>query len=350
MLYPLKFSHVYKERIWGGDKLKSKYKRDIYADNIGESWEVACHKEGMSIIENGEYKGKSLQYIFDYYGEELMGSKYFECDRFPLLVKLIDAKERLSLQVHPNDPYANLLERGEYGKSEMWYVLNAKPDAKLIIGLKDGVSRDDFLNGLMNNDIKPYLNEVPVKAGDVFFIPAGLLHAITEEVMVAEIQQSSDTVYRVFDWNRLGLNGKPRELHLEKALGSIDFQHRIDKRKLQGLHVQETNKETTYLIADEHFAIEKIKLSGYSYDSTNKEKMMIILCLQGQLEITWNDETWNVEAGETILLPACMGEFELNGNSEFLKAYIPKIEDDIFKFFDEKGISRREVYARIAMG
>lgn len=349
MLYPLMFNHVYKERVWGGERLESVYKREIPTKKTGESWELACHKEGMSIVTNGLYKGKSLQYIYSNFGEELMGAKYHEYDRFPLLVKLIDAKDRLSLQVHPNDPFANLLEAGEYGKSEMWYVLHAKPGAKLVIGLKDGVTKDDFVQGLIDQDLLPCLNEVAVEEGDVFYIPAGLLHAIGEDVMVAEIQQSSDMVYRVFDWNRMGLDGKPRELHLEKALGSIDFEHRIDKRKLQGIRVSGLNKESTLLIADRHFAVEKVKLSGYSYDSTEESKMMILLCLSGELEITWENQAYLVEEGESILLPASTGEFEMNGRCEFLKSYIPNIEDDIFRFLEERGISKKEVYSKIAM-
>ncbi len=234
MLYPLKFKPVYKDYLWGGgNKMSEQFGRTLPGDCIAESWDVACHNNGMSTVSNGPLEGLPLEALFAYYRQPpLLGKDCDKYEKFPLLIKIIDAKQRLSLQVHPEDVYANINENGELGKNEMWYVIRAEEGSKLAIGLKDGVSKEMFAKAISDGSLGDHINYMPVSAGDVINIPAGLIHAIGEGIMIAEVQQNSDTTYRVFDWNRVGVDGKPRPpLHVDKALDVIDFDQRISKEK-----------------------------------------------------------------------------------------------------------------------
>lgn len=349
MLYPLKFNSIYKENIWGGDSLEKIYKRSIPSSHTGESWDIACHSNGMSVVSNGPLTGITLQQIFTENKKELLGPNGINYDKFPLLVKIIDARDRLSLQVHPDDLYANLLENGEYGKCEMWYVLKAKEGAKITMGLKDGVTKQDFIKGMIDGNLEECINEMVVREGDVINIPAGLIHAIEEDIMIAEVQQNSDTVYRVYDWKRIDSDGKPRELHVEKALGSIDFDHRIKKEKVQGLEIKINHNIRKYYIANDHFAIEKLIINDYLTEKTELRKMFLYICLSGEFEVNWKDMAVKLNMGESILIPACIDEFELTGKGEVLKAYIPDIEKDIFELLKDQGFTNEEIKANIAL-
>ncbi len=328
MLYPLKFDQVYTENVWGGCLLKEFYGRDIPYDHTGESWDIACHSHGMSRVKDGPLKGMTLETLFDEYKDDLIGSIADRYDKFPLLVKIIDANNRLSLQVHPDDAYAKVHEEGELGKSEMWYVLNAKDGAKVTLGLKDGVTRKQFKTGLDEGDIYDLINEIPVKAGDVINIPAGLIHSIEEDILLAEVEENSDTVYRVFDWNRMGLDGKPRQLHIDKALEVIDFDGKFLKETTPGLVDDQKGRSLIHYIYNQYFAVDKIILKRNFEDSTEFDHMMIYLCIEGRVEFLWNGTSTSLKAGESILIPACLGSYEIVGRGELLRTYIPTPETD----------------------
>ena len=207
-----------KDYIWGGNRLREEYGKKLDSDKIAESWELSCHKDGQSVIDGGEFDGKTLSEFIEKKGRiAVLGTNCERFEYFPILIKLIDAKDNLSVQVHPSNEYALKVE-GEYGKTEMWYIVDCNEGAELLYGFKHEISRDEFAERIKNNTLLEVANNVPVHKGDVFFIESGTLHAIGKGILIAEIQQNSNTTYRVYDYGRVGKDGKPRELHIEKAL------------------------------------------------------------------------------------------------------------------------------------
>src|ERR1043166_7595472 len=222
MLYPLTFRPIFKERIWGGRKLQQLYEKALPPSvPIGESWEISDRPGDVSVIANGPLAGKDLRWLLEHDAEALLGPAKLPGNRFPLLIKLLDAREKLSLQVHP--PVHKTVELGGEPKTEMWYIADAAPGAELFVGLSRGVTRAKFERKIRNGTVADCVHRVPVRAGDAMFLPSGRVHAIGAGLVIFEIQQNSDTTYRVFDWNRAGLDGKPRELHVAQSLQSIDF-------------------------------------------------------------------------------------------------------------------------------
>src|SRR5215472_12328728 len=223
MLYPLSFYPIFKERVWGGRKLQQLYGKPLPPGKpIGESWEISDRPGDVSVIANGPFAGKDLHWLMENYAAEILGgAKPTTEGRFPLLCKILDAREKLSLQVHPPASRAKEL-KGE-PKTEMWYIADATPGASLYVGLKHGVTRAQFEKKIADGSVADCFHRIPVKAGDTMFLPSGRVHAIGDGLVIFEIQQNSDTTYRVFDWNRVGLDGKPRELHVSESLASIDF-------------------------------------------------------------------------------------------------------------------------------
>ncbi|WP_027307660.1 mannose-6-phosphate isomerase, class I [Caloramator sp. ALD01] len=319
MLYPLFFQPVYKEIIWGGQNLNKIFGRSLPYEKTAESWEVCCHKNGMSIIENGIYKEKTLQEIIDIYKEELLGTKALKYDRFPLLIKYIDANDKLSVQVHPNDEYALKFE-GDFGKTEMWYVVDAKDDAKLIYGVKEGTTKEEFKEALFNKQLEDCLNYVSVKKGDVIFIPSGTVHAILDGIVIAEIQQNSDTTYRVYDWNRVDKNGKPRELHIEKALDVIDFN--ISGKVVSPVSQKFNGYSLSNIAKCNYFSVDEINVENKYFDKTNGESFHIYMCIEGNGRLNYNGEIYDISAGKTFMIPAKKEEFTIEGQLKLLKAYL----------------------------
>lgn len=318
--YPLKFAPEFKERIWGGRALE-RFGLNPPAGSIGEGWMIADHPNGTTRVENGPLAGRGLDEIRETYGRKWFGSKGFSerNGRFPLLVKLLDCNDDLSVQVHPTDHYEKLPE-GELGKTEMWYVLDAKPGAKIIYGLKDGVGRSELETAIAEGRIMDCLQEVPVEAGDAFYIPAGTVHALCAGVVVAEIQQNSDTTYRLYDYNRPGLDGKLRELHIEDSLNVIAYDGADAARmKTDGVRPGEwlTIAESPY------FIVEKGIVDGRVNLETTGESFVILIAADGSGTLRWNSGELPIGAGECFLVPANLGEYELSGTMTVLRSRVP---------------------------
>lgn len=309
-MYPIKFENLYYERIWGGTDLE-KFRDNVPKGVIGESWDIACHKNGTGIVSNGELKGKGFDEIIKEYGSKLLGTK-ISTEEFPLLIKLITAKDKLSVQVHPDDEYANRVEK-DSGKTEAWYVVDAKEGAELIVGTKN-CDKEKFKQALENGNLDDYLNRVPVKKGDFFYVQSGLVHAICEGTLIAEIQQSSDTTYRVYDYNR------GREIHVDKALDVIDFSLKCESSKNPVESHDGYNK--TMLCREKYFAIEKYDIRDSVKESSNEDRFFLFTCVDGNGIIKYKDGSEKIFMGDSILIPATLGEYELEGNFTLLKSYV----------------------------
>ncbi|ACL75536.1 type I phosphomannose isomerase catalytic subunit [Ruminiclostridium cellulolyticum] len=344
MYYPIKFRPVYKDYIWGG-RYFEKLGRELPKGVVAESWEVSCHKNGLSVIANGEYAGRTLIEFIKSDTVGVLGTNFpYECSEIPLLVKLIDAHDKLSVQVHPDDCHAAVFENG-FGKNEMWYIMDAKPGAKLVAGLKEDVTREKFIRAVSENRIEDCLLQVEVMPGDVISIPAGLVHAIGEGIVIAEIQQTSDITYRVFDYNRVDGNGNKRPLHLEKALDVINFNAGRRKIKYEGVKVKinDTCSKTVFL-ANRYFACERYDLNGGFKEKCDGSKFHIYIFMEGNGIIQTGDVKVSIKAGETVFLPAAVGEYTVSGQLKALKTYIPDLISDIVDPMRNAGCSNSEIY------
>jgi mannose-6-phosphate isomerase len=345
MTYPLKFKPLYKDYIWGGRELESLGKV-LPAGIVAESWEISSHKDGDCIVANGELEGKSLSEVVKMLGRELVGSALPEKDveKFPLLIKLIDANDKLSVQVHPEDEYAKLNENGELGKNEMWYVLAAKPGAKIVYGVAEGVTKDSFARAVEQDNIEACLNFLEVSAGDTVNIPAGLIHAIGDGILIAEIQQNSNTTYRVYDYNRKDAKGNKRPLHIDKALQVIDFNNCSIKGKQKGLKVKLDDASLKeYIVANEYFAVEKYDIDGEIEEATDGSRFYTFTCLEGKGEISYSGGAETLKKGESVLLPAALGKYSLSGKLKLLKASVPDVEKDVICSLKDAGYSIDEI-------
>lgn len=322
MLYPLKFEKVFIEKVWGGREFEKSLNMTLPKDkNIGESWEVSAHPNGMGIVANGDLKGKTLQEILDEYKEKLVGEKVYKeyGNRFPLLIKYLDVNDRLSIQVHPDDEVA-LKKHNELGKSESWFIMEASKDAKLIMGMKKGVTKEEFLEKTAKNDFSGLFEEISVKKGDLIDINPGMVHASLEgSVLFAEIQENSDITYRIYDFDRVE-NGKKRELHLKEAADVIDF----DARAVV-INTDFSNDENRKnIIKKKYYSIDKMKINE-KFEDVNEKSMIIysILNGKGKIEYTLNNEKKEVliQKGETVLIPVGI-DIELIGELEILRTII----------------------------
>jgi len=305
--YPYKLKPVLKDIIWGGTRLASEYfKSDNPNQKIAESWELSVHKNGVNIIENGEYTGISFEELF--HNDQSIISPDYHSDKFPLLIKYIDAEQDLSVQVHPDNNYA-LKYANESGKTEMWYIIDAKPGSKLVYGLNNNYTREDLENLIANDKFIDCLNYIEVKPGDTYFIPAGLVHAIGEGILIAEIQQNSDTTYRFYDYNRSGADGKPRELHIKQALDvCIKTKSEYKKEELNA-------KIWNTLIECEYFTVVKIT-PVHKIHFTINNYFHSIICIDGEANILYNEELYSIKKGDSYFLPAGMGQYGIIQTSE----------------------------------
>lgn len=312
MLKPIKLKSVCKEIIWGGNRLKNEYNKVSSLNNIAESWELTVRDDGMNIIDGGEFDGYTMAEYIEKNGFGVVTNK--EMDRFPLLIKFIDAEDNLSVQVHPDDEYG-LKTANSLGKTEMWYVIDAKPGAQLVYGLKEGYTVDMLKSAIENGTVEETLNYVSVKKGDVFFIPSGLVHAIGAGILLAEIQQNSNITYRVYDYNRIGKDGKPRELHVNDALNVIVNRNDEEIKKIR---FSTSVKNTTSLASCEYFNVDKFNIYGTLEFSTNAESFNSILCLDGNGYIEFSNEKFELKKGDSYFIPANIGTYSINGNVEII--------------------------------
>ena len=304
-MYPIKFKPVYKEHVWGGRNLESLLRRKLPEGKIGESWDLCSHKNGMSIVENGYLAGKTLAELMADYKETLMGKDYNPSGYFPLLIKVLDANDPLSVQVHPDDEYAYRVEK-EAGKTEAWYVLAAKADAKLIYGLKEEITKEDFRAAVKAGKVMTCLREVLVKKGDMIYVPSGMVHALFKGVVVYEVQQNSDTTYRVYDYNRVDQFGQTRELHTKKAVEVITFGRQA---------AVDFNHDN---IVCPYFNMRKMRLER-EIQETTQDSFLIYCIISGQGEISYRSGSVSVRQGETVLIPAGLEEYTVSGNLELLR-------------------------------
>lgn len=323
MLYPLKFKPLFKERLWGARKLETILGKHLPPEElIGESWELSGVEGDVSVVKNGNLKGNSLEELTEIYMGDLVGDSVFDNFgiEFPLLIKLIDANDNLSIQVHPNDALS--MERHKaWGKTEMWYVMDHEPGASLYLGFNQPVTREKYLEYLNSGRIEELLNRYEVHRGDTFFIPAGAIHAIGRGLLVAEIQQTSDITYRVYDFNRVDSQGKARELHTDLALDAIDFTERHD---YQVTKTAVTGKAVG-IQSCKYFASSITSIDGsLTRDYALTDSFVIYICTEGQLTIECeNGGKESIKCGETVLIPAAIDSLTIKGKGVVLECYVP---------------------------
>ncbi|MBI5773303.1 MAG: class I mannose-6-phosphate isomerase [Verrucomicrobia bacterium] len=310
---PLTFQPIFKERVWGGRRLEQLYAKPLPPGApIGESWEITDRPEGVSVIANGPLAGKTLRWLMENHREELLGSAQPCGGRFPLLVKLLDAREKLSLQVHP--PPDKAAELGGEPKSEMWYVADAATDADIFTGLRRGVTRADFERKIRDGTVAECFHRHVIRRGDAMFLPSGRVHALGAGSVIFEIQQNSDTTYRVFDWNRVGLDGRPRELHIAPALAAIDFAD-FEPPLLDAALPGNTDFASTTLVDHALFHVSLNRCAG----GTNRaiaRGLAVIGVVSGEASIRANDQTVTLRGGNFCVLPACLAETQLTAGTE----------------------------------
>lgn len=310
-MYIMKLHPAFKDYLWGGTRLRDDYGLECNLDIIAEGWMLSCHKDGNSTIENGEYKGLTLREAIEKSETSLIGTNAEGFPDFPILIKLIDAKQNLSIQVHPDDEYAQKVE-GEFGKTEMWYVVDCEDGAYLYYGFKEEISKAQFKEAIENNTLTNILNKVEVKKGDCFFIESGTVHAIGAGLLIAEIQQNSNTTYRVYDYGRVGADGKPRELHTEKALD-------VTVTALPKYPVLHDNKEVETTLAEcKYFKVKKHSINGNIEINVDTTSFSSLLCVEGQCTV--GDVP--IKAGECVFIPANMGSVVVSGNAILLESRV----------------------------
>lgn len=322
-LYPLKFKPVYKDYLWGGQRLKTELGKQNGPDVLAESWEISGVEGNVSVVSEGFLKGNPLDELIEVYMGDLVGDAVFDKfgNEFPVLIKFIDAKEKLSVQVHPDDTYA-VEHHGSRGKTEMWYVIDTEAGAELISGFKKDVDEQVFREHLENKQLTEILNFEPVKAGDVFFLPAGRLHAIGNGIMLAEIQETSNVTYRVYDWDRVDKDGKGRDLHLDHAMRVMDYKKRDDIRT----QYDRIPNSTVNLADCPHFTTSLVELDKpVDKDFNLIDSFVIYICTEGKLVVNYKGgEAVHLQKGESMLVPAELKEISLlpEQKSTLLEVYM----------------------------
>jgi mannose-6-phosphate isomerase len=322
-LYPLKFKTIFKDKIWGGHKIETYLHKNIgNLPNCGETWEISGVKSDVSVVDNGELKGQSLANLLEQFKDELVGKKVYDHfgNIFPLLIKFIDANDDLSVQVHPNDELAKK-RHNSFGKTEMWYVIEADRGATLIAGFNREMNEKEYVEALNSGHIMDILNREDVKAGDVFFLPAGRVHTIGKGLLIAEIQQTSDITYRIYDFDRVDDKGNKRELHTEEALAAIDYSHYPDYKT----KYQHKKDEAVEVVKCPYFTTNIMDFThGTEKDYSALDSFVIHVCVAGEYTIKHNNLAYPVKMGECILLPKTIDKIELKTTSGFkiLESYI----------------------------
>ncbi|HEY9508798.1 MAG TPA: type I phosphomannose isomerase catalytic subunit [Verrucomicrobiae bacterium] len=317
-LYLFKFNSIFKERVWGGRNLETLYHKQLPGSGpIGESWEVSDRPGDASVIANGPLAGKNLRWLMENHERELLGDAKSQNGLFPLLVKILDAQEKLSLQVHP--PASKAAELGGDPKTEMWYIVQAAPGAELYVGLKRGVTREEFERRIQDGTVAECFHRVPVKAGDTMFLPSGRVHAIGAGLVIFEIQQNSDTTYRVFDWNRVGTDGKPRDLHVPQSLASIDFED-VEPALTGGDFTAAGRFKIRPLAKHPLFSVDAFRALSKETISFKQPRLKIVGVLENSVTISGAGVSVELHPGEFGLIPASVSDAELHAEigSSFL--------------------------------
>lgn len=322
MLYPLKFTPIFKERIWGGKKLATALGKDLGTDRpIGESWELSGVEGDVSVVSNGKLAGNTLSDLIEVYMGDLVGDKVYETYglEFPVLIKIIDAADVLSIQVHPDDELAAERHKS-YGKTEMWYIIDNDPDAELYVGFNQPVDKAKYLKSLEDGKLDEILSKYKVSPGKAYFIPAGAIHAIGRGNLIAEIQQTSDITYRVFDWNRTDDAGNPRQLHTELAVDCINYSpksdYEVSKAPIANTPVQ--------LASCKYFETNALEVDGaVDRDYAALDSFVIYMCLSGSATIDYGEGKETMSKGDTVLVPAEIQSLTLSGKANLLEVYIP---------------------------
>lgn len=319
-MYPIKLKPAFKDYLWGGTRLRDDFGKDCDFDKIAESWELSCHKDGNSVVADGEFAGLTLAQYIEKEGKSVLGTNCEKFENFPILIKLIDAKDNLSVQVHPNNEYAQRVE-GEYGKTEMWYVVDCDEGASLLYGFKHNITKEEFRERIENNTLLEVTNSVPVKKGDVFFIEAGTLHAIGKGILIAEIQQNSNTTYRIYDYGRVGADGKPRQLHIDKA---VDVTNLCPAKPYPQSEPVDMGGWTKKRLAKcEYFTVDVINVDTSAALEADKSSFVNILVLDaGCVLSSEGNDAVELKKGDSVFIPAGLGKFELTGKCSAVMTHI----------------------------
>lgn len=317
-LYPLVFEPILQDRIWGGTKLKTDLGKNIPTQTTGESWELSAVEGNVSVVKQGDYAGKPLSELLESFPNEVLGTAVHEKfgTQFPLLFKFLDAREDLSIQVHPNDALAK--ERhNSFGKTEMWYVMQADPGSRIIVGFQKKSSAEEYVQKLEERKLLDILNEAPVKKGDVYFLETGTIHAIGAGIVIAEIQQTSDITYRIYDWDRVDANGKGRQLHVEEALDAMNYNPTDTKKE----YATEANQSNS-MVNCPYFTTNFLPLIGSASVSKDGSSFTVYICTEGSYTIEYDGVKYDFKKGDTVLIPAALKAFVLNGTATLLEIYI----------------------------
>ena len=319
-MYPLKFRPILKTVVWGGEKIAPFKGIETDQHNIGESWELSGVKGNESVVANGKFAGRTITSLIEEFRGELIGKKNYDRTgtEFPLLIKFIDARQDLSIQVHPDDALAAERHNGSKGKTEMWYVMDCDEDAKIICGIKESIKQEEIADITHKGKIREILNEVPIHKGDVIFIPSGTIHAILKGTLICEIQQNSNLTYRVYDWDRIGKDGKPRDLHIQKA---IDVIKQDAKQKIVATSNQEVDISNN-VISCNYFKVDTICIGSKYKQTSSKETFEAIMVVDGSGIIKTNGKEYKIKLGDSFIIPASLGEYEIEGIIILLKAYL----------------------------
>ena len=311
-MYAMKIIPAFKDYIWGGNRLESEYGFKSGFDKTAEAWILSCHADGDNIIENGEYKGQTLRSLLALHPEYI--KKGYKGD-LPILIKFIDAKDNLSVQVHPDEQYA-VTNENDHGKTEAWYILDAEEYAELFLGFKDVISKEQLRNAIENDTILESVNKVKVKKGEIYYIPAGTMHAIGKGILICEIQQNSNVTYRLYDYGRLQ-NGKKRPLHIDKAIDVLNFTpYNYD-------NYYDSSASCANLVNCDIFILNRLNVNGEVLLYAGDESFASLVCGDGEGKIEINGEITKIKKGDSFFIPAGTGEYKISGNALIFETKIP---------------------------
>jgi mannose-6-phosphate isomerase len=316
--YPLVFEPILQDRIWGGTKLKTDLGKNIPTQTTGESWELSAVEGNVSVVKNGTLSGTPLTDLLDQSPDDILGTAVHKRfgKQFPLLFKFLDAREDLSIQVHPNDELAKK-RHNSFGKTEMWYVMQADEGSRIIVGFNHKSSADEYLEKLESKQLIDILNQEPAKKGDVYFLETGTIHAIGAGIVIAEIQQTSDITYRIYDWDRLDANGNGRQLHVQEALDAMNYNTTDTKKE----YSKEENTSNA-MVDCPYFTTNFLPLNGTIEVAKNGDSFTVYICTEGEYSVEMAGETYGFKKGDTVLIPAAIRAFKVTGNATLLEIYI----------------------------